>query len=72
MLKVLERARYMEFTALFAAHADIAHLVVTFLAMLELAREAAGVDRADRALRADPRARSTRRARPSTLASRRA
>ena len=29
----------MEFTALFAAHADIAHLVVTFLALLELARE---------------------------------
>ena len=39
MLKVLERARYMEFTALFAEHADVAHLVVTFLAMLELARE---------------------------------
>jgi segregation and condensation protein A len=30
---------YMEFTTLFAAHADIAHLVVTFLALLELARE---------------------------------
>jgi len=39
MLKLLERARYMEFTALFAEHADVAHLVVTFLAMLELARE---------------------------------
>ena len=39
MLKVLERARYMEFTALFAAHADVAHLVVTFLALLELVRE---------------------------------
>src|SRR5436190_5513889 len=39
MLKVLERARYMEFTALFAEHADVAHLVVTFLALLELARE---------------------------------
>jgi segregation and condensation protein A len=39
MLKVLERARYMEFTALFAEHADVSHLVVTFLAMLELARE---------------------------------
>ena len=39
VLKVLESARHMEFTALFAAHADIAHLVVTFLALLELARE---------------------------------
>jgi segregation and condensation protein A len=39
VLKVLESARYMEFSALFAAHADIAHLVVTFLALLELARE---------------------------------
>lgn len=39
VLKVLERARYMEFTALFAEHADLAHLVVTFLALLELARE---------------------------------
>ena len=39
MLKLLEPARFMEFTMLFAKHADIAHLVVTFLAMLELARE---------------------------------
>ncbi len=39
MMKVLGPSRYMEFTALFAPHADIAHLVVTFLAMLELARE---------------------------------
>ena len=39
MLKVLERARYVEFTALFFEHADVAHLVVTFLALLELARE---------------------------------
>jgi len=39
VLKMLEPERYMEFTSLFAAHADIAHLVVTFLAMLELARE---------------------------------
>ncbi len=39
VLKVLERARYMEFTALFAAHADVPHLVVTFLALLELVRE---------------------------------
>ncbi len=39
ILKMLAPARYAEFTALFAEHADIAHLVVTFLAMLELARE---------------------------------
>jgi len=39
LLKVLEPARYTEFTALFAAHADVPHLVVTFLALLELARE---------------------------------
>ena len=39
VLKLLERVRYMDFTALFAEHADIAHLVVTFLALLELARE---------------------------------
>jgi segregation and condensation protein A len=39
MLKTLERARYAEFTSLFSGHADIAHLVVTFLAILELARE---------------------------------
>jgi segregation and condensation protein A len=39
MLKALERTRYAEFTSLFAGHADIAHLVVTFLAILELARE---------------------------------
>jgi segregation and condensation protein A len=39
LLKVLEPARFVEFTALFAEHADVAHLVVTFLAMLELARE---------------------------------
>ena len=32
-------ARFIEFTALFAAHADVAHLVVTFLALLELSRE---------------------------------
>ena len=32
-------ARYREFTTLFAEHADVAHLVVTFLALLELARE---------------------------------
>ena len=31
--------RYAEFTTLFAEHADVPHLVVTFLALLELARE---------------------------------
>jgi segregation and condensation protein A len=39
ILKGLEPSRYAEFTALFARHADVAHLVVTFLALLELARE---------------------------------
>jgi segregation and condensation protein A len=39
VLKALASGRYVEFTALFAEHADIAHLIVTFLAMLELARE---------------------------------
>jgi segregation and condensation protein A len=39
LLKVLQPARYLEFTALFGAHADLAHLVVTFLALLELSRE---------------------------------
>ncbi|MFO1324578.1 MAG: ScpA family protein [Burkholderiales bacterium] len=39
MLKMLEPSRYLEFTALFAPYADVAHLVVTFLALLELARE---------------------------------
>jgi len=39
VLKSLADGRYVEFTALFAEHADIAHLVVTFLALLELARE---------------------------------
>ena len=39
LLKVLEPSHYAEFTSLFAAHADVAHLVVTFLALLELARE---------------------------------
>jgi len=39
LLKVLEPARYSEFTALFAEHADVPHLVVTFLALLELTRE---------------------------------
>ncbi len=39
VLKSLPPGRYLEFTELFAAHADIAHLIVTFLALLELARE---------------------------------
>ena len=39
LLKVLKPARFLEFTALFAAHADVPHLIVTFLALLELARE---------------------------------
>ncbi len=39
VLKLLQPSRYMEFTALFAEHADVPHLVVTFLALLELSRE---------------------------------
>jgi segregation and condensation protein A len=39
ILKALEPSRYVEFTTLFARHADVAHLVVTFIALLELARE---------------------------------
>jgi len=39
LLKLLAPARYAEFTQLFAEHADVPHLVVTFLAMLELALE---------------------------------
>jgi segregation and condensation protein A len=39
LLRVLEPSRFIEFTTLFAAHADVPHLVVTFLALLELARE---------------------------------
>jgi segregation and condensation protein A len=39
LLKVLDPARFAEFTTLFAPHADVPHLVVTFLALLELARE---------------------------------
>ena len=39
IMKFLAPSRFAEFTALFAQHADIPHLVVTFLAMLELARE---------------------------------
>ena len=39
VMKLLDGSRFIEFTALFAEHADVAHLVVTFLALLELARE---------------------------------
>ena len=39
ILKMLAPSRYAEFTALFSEHSDVPHLVVTFLAMLELARE---------------------------------
>jgi segregation and condensation protein A len=39
VLKMLEPLRFLEFTSLFSEHADVPHLVVTFLAMLELARE---------------------------------
>jgi segregation and condensation protein A len=39
ILKTLEPSRFTEFTTLFARHADVPHLIVTFLALLELARE---------------------------------
>jgi len=39
LLKLLEPSRFVEFTKLFALHADLPHLIVTFLALLELARE---------------------------------
>jgi segregation and condensation protein A len=39
LLKMLHPVRFVAFTALFADHADIAHLIVTFLALLELSRE---------------------------------
>ena len=39
LLKMLQPARYLEFTMLFSEHADLPHLVVTFLAVLELSRE---------------------------------
>ncbi len=39
ILKMLEPSRFAEFTTLFARHADVPHLIVTFLALLELARE---------------------------------
>ncbi len=56
ILKALEPARFAEFTTLFAPHADVPHLIVTFLALLELAREQLVDDRAGGALRADLRA----------------
>ena len=55
VLKMLEGTNYREFTALFAEHADIAHLVVTFLALLELAREQLVRIAQTEALRPDPR-----------------
>jgi segregation and condensation protein A len=39
ILKAVAHGRFAEFTLLFAEHADVAHLIVTFLAILELARE---------------------------------
>ena len=39
ILKLLTPARFAEFSTLFAAQADVPHLIVTFLALLELARE---------------------------------
>ena len=54
VLKMLESSRYVEFTTLFLEHADVPHLVVTFLALLELAREQLVGDRADRAVCPDP------------------
>lgn len=39
ILKAVTQGRFAEFTTLFAEHADVAHLIVTFLAILELARE---------------------------------
>jgi len=39
ILKLLTPTRFAEFTTLFVTHADVPHLIVTFLALLELARE---------------------------------
>jgi segregation and condensation protein A len=39
VLKALPAGRFIEFVELFAPHADVPHLIVTFLALLELARE---------------------------------
>src|SRR5207244_2438090 len=38
LLKLLQPGRYREFTMLFSQHADLPHLVVAFLALLELSR----------------------------------
>jgi len=39
VLKVLDPSRFVEFTTLCAEHRDVPHLIVTFLALLELSRE---------------------------------
>jgi segregation and condensation protein A len=39
VMRLLESGRYVEFTAAFAENADVPHLVVTLLAILELAKE---------------------------------
>jgi segregation and condensation protein A len=39
LLKLLEPGRFLEFTTLFEPRVDVPRLVVTFLAILELARE---------------------------------
>jgi segregation and condensation protein A len=39
MLKMLQPARYLDSPRCSRAHADVAHLIVTFLALLELSRE---------------------------------
>jgi segregation and condensation protein A len=39
LLKLLQPGRFFEFTTLFEEHFDLPRLVVTFLAVLELARE---------------------------------
>jgi segregation and condensation protein A len=39
ILKALAPARFAEFTTMFGPRVDVAHLIVTFLALLELARE---------------------------------
>jgi segregation and condensation protein A len=39
VLKALDPSRFVEFTSLFAEHRDVPHLIVTFLALLELSRE---------------------------------
>ena len=41
ILKTVTHGRFAEFTSLFAEHADVAHLIVTFLAILELIKHGA-------------------------------